>query len=112
MPRGDGSGPLGQGPLTGRRMGNCQVSNERGGFFRGLGSFFGYGCGRGRGRGFAGQGRGFNNRGYGQRDYFAEYPENQMLSKEQQVDLLRSQKVQYEENLKRINEELDKYKDN
>ncbi|HPY95753.1 MAG TPA: DUF5320 domain-containing protein [Candidatus Cloacimonadota bacterium] len=112
MPRGDGSGPLGQGPLTGRRMGNCQVNNERGGFFRGLGSFFGYGCGRGRGRGFAGQGRGFNNRGYGQRNFFAEYPENQMLSKEQQVDMLRSQKVQYEENLKRINEELDKYDDN
>lgn len=28
MPRLDGTGPNGQGPMTGRRMGNCNVNNN------------------------------------------------------------------------------------
>ena len=55
MPRGDGTGPMGMGPLTGRGMGYCigagYPGNARGG--RG---FFGRGFGMGRemGRGFFG----------------------------------------------------------
>jgi len=53
MPRGDGTGPVGQGPLTGRGAGRC-AGNQSG---------YGYGFfGRGFGRGF-GLGRGF---GFGQ----------------------------------------------
>jgi len=39
MPRGDGTGPLGQGAFTGRGLGSC------------AGSFAGMGFGRGRSRG-------------------------------------------------------------
>lgn len=62
MPRFDGTGPNGQGPLTGSRMGKCSNyqqengNNSSFGFRRG----FGRGMGRGRGcRGGMGQGRGF-----------------------------------------------------
>ena len=41
MPRFDGTGPLGQGPRTGRGMGYC-------GGGRGMGWGRGYGCGYGR----------------------------------------------------------------
>lgn len=40
MPRLDGTGPMGQGPRTGRGLGNCQ----------GTGCGLGRGLGRGRGR--------------------------------------------------------------
>ncbi len=44
MPNRDGTGPMGQGPLTGRGMGPC-----RGGFRRGIGLGRGFGIGRGLG---------------------------------------------------------------
>ncbi len=49
MPRGDGTGPAGQGPLTGRGAGRCAGNNAGYG-----GGFFGrgFGLGRGFGRGF------------------------------------------------------------
>ena len=54
MPRGDRTGPLGQGPMTGRGMGDC-ANGERTGWFR-----HGFGRGFGTGRGFGrGAGRGF-----------------------------------------------------
>lgn len=55
MPRRDGSGPAGQGPITGRGLGNCTgVQNTVYGYGRGLGMGMGPGMGRG-----AGYGRGF-----------------------------------------------------
>jgi len=51
MPRGNGTGPMGQGPLTGRGAGRC-AGNQSGygnGFF---GRGFGRGFGLGRGFGF------------------------------------------------------------
>ncbi len=56
MPSGDRTGPLGQGPMTGRRMGFCAGFNNPG--F--MNSGFGRGFGRGSGRGF-GRGRGPRN---------------------------------------------------
>lgn len=54
MPRRDGSGPVGQGPLTGRGLGNCTgVQNTVYGYGRGLGMGRGAGCGRGFGRFYA-----------------------------------------------------------
>jgi hypothetical protein len=77
MPRGDGTGPAGFGPMTGRGVGYCagypvpgfaNPGVPRGG--RGRGRDWGRGVGqgrgprlRGRGFGFWNQGRGFN-RGY------------------------------------------------
>ena len=47
MPGGDGTGPAGQGPMTGRRMGYCAGFNMPGfmnpGFGRGFGRRFGFG---------------------------------------------------------------------
>ncbi|MCX6818398.1 MAG: DUF5320 domain-containing protein [Candidatus Aenigmarchaeota archaeon] len=51
MPSGDGTGPMGMGPKTGRQMGKCEGAEPVG---RGLGP-----CGRGLARGF---GRGFGFR--------------------------------------------------
>lgn len=48
MPRRDRTGPEGQGPRTGRRMGLCSGSNESGTTDR---PNIGRGKGRGRGRG-------------------------------------------------------------
>jgi len=41
MPRGDGTGPMGMGPMTGRGAGFCT------GYAQTAGGFTGYGCGRG-----------------------------------------------------------------
>ena len=71
MPRGDRTGPWGEGPMTGRGAGYCAGYNMPGyanpiggrGFGRGFGR--GQGFGRGFGRGYGrGMGRGFG-RGYG-----------------------------------------------
>ncbi len=57
MPAGDRTGPMGQGPMTGRKMGFCQGNdtpgcmNNRSGLGRGLGLGRGRGFGRGRGVG-------------------------------------------------------------
>jgi len=54
----DGTGPEGNGPMTGKGMGECVVPVKEG-FFRklgrglGLGRGYGRGCGRGCGRNFA-----------------------------------------------------------
>ena len=58
MPGFDKTGPAGQGPMTGRGMGNC-VSGENGNVQRPMGRGLGLGGGRGRG---CGNGRGFRNR--------------------------------------------------
>jgi len=69
MPRGDKTGPLGNGPMTGRQMGNCVEDNPSG---RTTGNF-GFGRGRGgRGNMYAGGGRMFRNRNIGAN------PENQI----------------------------------
>lgn len=55
MPRGDGTGPEGQGPMTGRGMGQCGANPDR----RTNSRWAGRGTGRGQG---GGQGRGLGQR--------------------------------------------------
>ena len=55
MPTGDGTGPQGEGPMTGRRLGYCAGYSTPGFMNQGFGRG---GFGRGRGRGF-GRGRGW-----------------------------------------------------
>jgi hypothetical protein len=58
MPRFDGTGPWGEGPMTGGGRGFCNPAGRR--------YAFGYGGGYGRGRGFRRGGPGFGwGRGYG-----------------------------------------------
>lgn len=62
MPGFDGTGPMGQGPMTGRGMGYCgPAQGGTPGRPLGLGMRRGFGGGRGRGRGF----RRFAYGGYG-----------------------------------------------
>jgi len=49
MPRGDGTGPAGMGPMTGRAAGFCAGNNRPGCANPGAGRGFGGGTGRGRG---------------------------------------------------------------
>jgi len=66
MPRGDGTGPMGMGPMTGRGAGYCAGFGMPGymnpgsgrGYGRGVGRVFGPGFGRGRAGGFPGRGSG------------------------------------------------------
>ena len=57
MPYGDRTGPVGAGPMTGRRMGYC-ASADRPGSMR---SGWGFGFRMGRSVGFGGHGRGWRN---------------------------------------------------
>lgn len=62
MPGGDRTGPMGQGPMTGRGMGYC-TGNAQPGYMTAAGRPLGWGFGRGGGRGLGrGGGRGFRNR--------------------------------------------------
>ncbi len=64
MPRGNRTGPRGDGPMTGRGAGYC-AGNDRPGFASSeYGRGFGRGMGQGRGMAY-GRGRGFQGRGYG-----------------------------------------------
>lgn len=68
MPRGDGTGPAGNGPMTGRAAGYCAGNNQPGYMNirrvtpvkrNKVNRFSGRGCGRGAGRGArGGRGRG------------------------------------------------------
>jgi predicted Fe-Mo cluster-binding NifX family protein len=58
MPRGDGKGPKGQGPRSGKDRGGCKAGNEG----RGKGQGRGQGSGQGKGGG-SGQGRGDSMKG-------------------------------------------------
>jgi len=65
MPRGDGTGPMGMGPMTGRAAGYCAGYQVPGYANPVPGRGFGAGFGRGRGVGF-GRGMGFGfGRGFG-----------------------------------------------
>jgi hypothetical protein len=99
MPRGDRTGPNGQGPMTGRRMGNC-VGNNIPGLDSNTGGRAGFG--RGMRNGF---GRGFNQgfgRGMGRNFAF----ENQNLSNkeviESELNVLKSQMEYLESELKKL----------
>jgi hypothetical protein len=90
MPRRDGTGPMGFGPMTGRGLGFCNVANVS---RMGLGPGLGLGLGLGRGRGF------------GRR---MAYPVDAKTQKE----LLEQQKAFLQDRLDMINKQLDGLSDN
>ncbi|NOZ70650.1 MAG: DUF5320 domain-containing protein [Chloroflexi bacterium] len=94
MPFGDGTGPLGRGPMTGRRAGYCAGYGVPGYMNRGFGR--GYGWGRGR---WGGAGPAW--------DYAPGWAAPAPLSREQEVDLLKAQAKDLENALQRINDRLD-----
>lgn len=89
MPRGDGTGPMGQGPMTGRGLGYC-AGYPSPGFMQ---------PGFGRGRGF--------------RRRFYRYPipvEPIRLTKQEQRKILEEEKKELELELKSIQEKLKELK--
>jgi len=60
MPRGDSTGPMAMGPMTGRAAGYC-AGNNMPGYLNNAGGH-GFGMGFGRGVGFGGRGGGFGRR--------------------------------------------------
>ena len=96
MPRGDRTGPMGQGSRTGRAFGYCEgfdspgfTKGVGGGMGRGMGCGRGAGSGRGMGRGMGfGHGRSFGGAYTGS---FPGYPWMPSMSKEDEVKLLKSQ---------------------
>jgi hypothetical protein len=106
MPGGDRTGPLGQGPRTGRGFGYC-TGNDAPGYFRGYcggrGPGMGYGRGMGRGRGFhAGRGYGFFNPAFS-----AGYPWMASMSKEDEIRMLKSQVEGLDRSRKAIEKRLE-----
>lgn len=100
MPGGDRTGPMGQGPMTGRGMGYCS-GNVQPGY-----AVSGFGCGLGR----RGRGRGFRNMYYmtgqpGWRRYTA--PAVPVDSQK----ALQNQARYLEEELNQIKEELARYEE-
>ena len=61
MPGRDGTGPMGQGAMTGGGFGPCGSGRGTGRSFFGRGAFFCRGGGRGMGTGMQGGGRGFRH---------------------------------------------------
>src|SRR4030042_2727579 len=103
MPSGDRTGPMGQGPRTGRALGFCSGYDSPGytkGFGGGMGRGFGFGRGMGRGRGF-GIGRFF---GWPYTGSFQEFPGMQPVSEDDGIKMLKSQA----ESLKRTQKDIEK----
>ena len=105
MPRGDGTGPGGMGPMTGRAAGYCAgygmpgYMNPYGGRMGG-----GFGWGRGRGRGYA--------QGYAQPAPFSGVPYNPFpyaapYSKEQEKEALQNQLKVMEEQVAGMQERIE-----
>ena len=100
MPFGDGTGPFGQGPMTGRGLGYCGGDGNPGRFQGrggGMGRGFGRGFGRGLGRGF---GRGY---GFGWAGFNAPYDEKTAL--ENRMKFLEEELKYLRDRLKEIGEE-------
>jgi hypothetical protein len=97
MPRGDQTGPNGEGPMTGRGMGYCNGYDRPG--------FANFGRGRGMGRGFR---HGFR-RGFG----FRRAPVTPVYrepTKEDEAQFLEEETKAIEEEQKVLKEELDAIK--
>ncbi|HOO98284.1 MAG TPA: DUF5320 domain-containing protein [Bacteroidales bacterium] len=110
MPRGDRTGPIGQGPFTGRGLGYC-TGFDSPGFTKGMGAGMGRGGGYGRGMGYVGgfgRGGGRYGRGWGwSRGFdtpFQTYPPAPSMSREDEIKMLKSEA----DSLKRSQKEIEK----
>ena len=117
MPRGDGSGPDGMGPMTGRAAGYCAgypvpgYANSVGG--RG---YFGWGRGRGRRHGYYATGLpGWVRVGYGMPAYggavnayaYGAVPVGPTITPQQELDGLKVQAEYFEDSLNEIKKRIE-----
>lgn len=98
MPRGDKTGPQGMGPLTGKRLGNCSVSDNSG-LGRGRGSGYGKGINFSGDRNYRSEGR------FRRRMRILDYNENNHVQDreniENEIDILKEQLSFLEDKLKK-----------
>ena len=111
MPRGDRTGPMGMGPMTGRGAGYCAGYQVPGYANPVSGRGSGLGFGRGRGMGF---GRGFG-RGSGRGWYSAPpmgYPAvvAPQVTQEQELDMLKTQADNFQNALSEIQKRIEELK--
>lgn len=100
MPQGDGTGPAGQGSMTGRGRGYCAGFNMPGYMNEG----FGRGSGRGMGRGFGWRARAMPIIPVQQPTVMTEKQEKQVL--EQELTALKEEMKEVEERLKRLSHKV------
>lgn len=114
MPRGDGTGPMGYGPMTGRGFGYCAGYAVPGYMHPGFGRWFRYGRGRGLGYGRAlalAYGRGY---GWGFLPPYAAYgfvppaPPDEREALKREADYLKGELDAIEARLAEINDRLKK----
>jgi hypothetical protein len=115
MPRGDKTGPMGQGPMTGRNLGFC-AGYDTPGIAKNVGDGTGFGRGMGRGmRGGMGRGMG-RGMGFGMRGGFGRgagfgYGWNAPMTKEEEIRSLKTRAEFLDQNradITRRLEELEK----
>ncbi|MBN1788864.1 MAG: DUF5320 domain-containing protein [Bacteroidales bacterium] len=105
MPQGDRTGPMGQGPRTGKSLGLCS-GYDTPGFtkgFGGQGRGFGFGQNMGRGRGF---GRGYRFRNFGPGNVL-NFPYSSVISKKEEIDQLKSQADYFKRSQQAIEKRLE-----
>ena len=109
MPRFNGAGPSGQGPMTGRGMGPCNPQGQGAGrgAGQGAGRGAGQGAGRGAGQGFfrGGAGRGGFFRGMFQRNDFSTPPVQDKTYLENEVAYLKEDLKAAQDRLKTMEDE-------
>jgi hypothetical protein len=101
MPAGDRTGPVGQGPRTGRALGFCS-GHHTPGFTKPFGGGMGRGFGRGIGMG-RGHGR-YRNYGNAFEEFDHGFPWTPSITKDDEIKLLKAQA----ESLKRSQKEIEK----
>lgn len=117
MPRGDRTGPLGEGPQTGRGAGYCSGSNSPGYTTAPARPRLGLGRGGGRGRGFGGgrkggfgRGRGRGRgagRGFGFRSSYRNVDTDQAQeNSEQDLDSMRDRLDRIEQDLTELKDQI------
>jgi len=121
MPRGDRTGPWGEGPMTGRGAGFCAGYDTPGYMNPGPGGRFGgFGMGRGRRGGSFGGGRGYRHwyratglpgwaRGRGM-GWWYDGPPAQPMSNEQRIEVLAGEAKALERELAEVRKEIDALK--
>ncbi len=113
MPGGDGRGPMGMGPMTGRTAGYCAGYNVPG-YMNPVGGRRGFGFGRGFGRGGGwGRGRGWG-RGWGasyayNAPAYGGYPYASEITAEEERAMLKEQSDALKQQLDDIQSRLDSF---
>ncbi len=112
MPAGDGTGPNGMGPMTGRRMGLCSGYNSPGYANPGSRRFFNRGFSRGFGRGFRWRTLDFAPvERVAPAQPYAQYSQQSVQpTKEQELSMLNEDSKAIEEEQKALSQELDTIK--